>query len=146
MSSFKTLGCVAALAFALVSGCATKPPITQEQLASLNYGSPPENYESIVRDAARERLKDPDSAQFKFGQRPFRAFLELNDGLWGGYIVCFEVNAKNAYGGYVGYVLSYAAINDGRVKQVMLGGTDAFDMQIIQPICSGRQTLIGGPY
>ena len=46
------------------------------------------------QDAAKKGLKDPDSAKFQN--------LRIAD-FDGGKVVCGEINAKNGYGGYVGY-------------------------------------------
>jgi len=45
-------------------------------------------------DAVRERLKDPDSAQFK------EVFFNNKGGI---HAVCGQINSKNSYGGYSGY-------------------------------------------
>lgn len=49
---------------------------------------------AAAQDAAKEGLKDPDSAKFQN--------LRIAD-FDGGKVVCGEINAKNSYGGYVGY-------------------------------------------
>ncbi len=50
----------------------------------------------LSKDAVRGRLKDPRSAQFR--NVIFHAYQEKTP------VVCGEVNAKNAFGGYSGYV------------------------------------------
>ena len=47
-----------------------------------------------AQDAAKKTLKDPDSAKFKN--------IRMMD-YDGGKVLCGEINAKNSYGGYVGY-------------------------------------------
>lgn len=60
----------------------------------------------LVRDSVTKYLKDPDSAKFR-NERVFRTkvrhrkFGEVIDST--GIYVCGEVNAKNSFGGYVGY-------------------------------------------
>ena len=49
---------------------------------------------TAAQDAAKKGLKDPDSAKFQN--------LRIAD-FDGGKVVCGEINAKNSYGGYVGY-------------------------------------------
>ena len=49
---------------------------------------------AAAQDAAKKGLKDPDSAKFQN--------LRIAD-FDGGKVVCGEINAKNSYGGYVGY-------------------------------------------
>jgi hypothetical protein len=54
--------------------------------------TPEERFVERVEDNIRRGMKDPDSVQFKTG------FVDLKR-----EIACGEVNAKNAYGGYVGF-------------------------------------------
>lgn len=56
------------------------------------YG--PEKVKEKVLEAVRNRLKDPASAQFRDVRLVEFSF---------GQVVCGEVNAKNAFGGYVGF-------------------------------------------
>lgn len=58
-----------------------------------------------VADAVRETLKDPDSANFKWLAVPAT---EIETDV-GGVFYCGLVNAKNSYGGYVGFQ-PYAAM------------------------------------
>jgi hypothetical protein len=54
----------------------------------------------IIANAYGARLKDPASAQYRW------AALPLTDNLKGGKLAyCFQVNAKNSYGGYTGFKL-----------------------------------------
>ena len=52
-----------------------------------------------VKAAARHDLRDPGSAQFRD--------MSVKITPSGGKIVCGEINAKNAYGGYIGFVPFY---------------------------------------
>ena len=49
---------------------------------------------AAAQDAAKKTLKDPDSAKFQN--------IRMMD-YDGGKVLCGEINAKNSYGGYVGY-------------------------------------------
>ena len=64
---------LAAVSIAVVSlaGCQSPPP-TREEMAALDYGPRPENYEQIVQDYLRTALVAPEFAivQFKAGPRP----------------------------------------------------------------------------
>jgi hypothetical protein len=51
-------------------------------------------YIDLNKDQVKERLKDPDSAQFR------DVFVSNTGGL---PVVCGEVNAKNSFGGYGGF-------------------------------------------
>lgn len=84
---------------------------------------PPANFEEAIRAHMMQTLFDPFTAQYQFG-RPYRAY--ANNGLvyggeviWNGWAVDFQVNAKNRFGGYVGYT-PYVAVFDGdTVRRVL---------------------------
>jgi hypothetical protein len=97
MLSKKHLIFVAAL---LLGGCAGIDQVGPE------VPLPPAAQQSVAR-AVADQMKDPNSAQF----RNWHAF-ESQMGL----IVCGEVNARNSYGGYVGFTHFVAhAAPDGRL-------------------------------
>jgi hypothetical protein len=89
--------------FAVLSGCATQP--TPEELANIDYGSPPSNYEQQIRHYFEARLFDPYSAHYDF-QQPTQTWVKApplrGGGLKAGWLVRVGVNAKNRMGGYVG--------------------------------------------
>lgn len=88
----------------LLAGCAfQKPP----PYADYGQRVTPDQYEQIPYYMA-SRLKDPDSAKYRYLHAPIKAY--VNDGLirggevvFVGWLVPFEVNAKNSYGGYTGW-------------------------------------------
>jgi hypothetical protein len=57
---------------------------------------------TAAQESVRKKLKDPDSAKFQNTR-----ITDYN----GGRVVCGEVNAKNIYGGYVGYNVFVAGIS-----------------------------------
>lgn len=65
---------------------------------------------SLGEGVARDSLKDPNSAQFK------SIYVSSTDD--SGF-VCGKINAKNGYGGYVGFKNYYVYISesDGKVKE-----------------------------
>ena len=72
-----------------------------------SLGDPPAGYEETIKRHFENTLKDPESARYKFG-KPIKAY--ANNGIvyggniaWWGYMVDVEVNAKNSFGGYVGF-------------------------------------------
>ena len=80
---------------------------------------------TAAQDAAKKGLKDPDSAKFQN--------LRIAD-FDGGKVVCGEINAKNSYGGYVGYKrfvagTSVATIYDTSSKYPDIN--DAFNAGIV---------------
>lgn len=62
-----------------------------------------------AKKAVLEGLKDPDSA--KFNNVRLVKYLE-------GSVVCGEINAKNSYGGYVGYRQFVGGIDDASIIKI----------------------------
>lgn len=86
---------------AFLSGCGDPPPDPLIQRAE---------------DAVRAQLKDPDSSEFRNVSR-----------CGTGQAATGDVNAKNGFGGYVGYVHFYYADGDaGLVDDGSLPGTEAW--------------------
>lgn len=102
---------------AFFAGCATP---SQEDLARADYGPYPSDYESIVKRHLSNSLKDPDSAQYRFLNTPKSGWNGLG-GVKYGWIVCAQVNAKNSYGGYVGFRPAYFMIKNGLVIDATVG-------------------------
>ena len=98
------------IAAALLAGCSQ--PLTREQIAALDYGPRPQDYEKIVRDYLRPRLSEPDFAliEFKAGPAPLTAVSEREYG----WAVCVLVNDKNPRGAYEGYYPVVIYIRAGR--------------------------------
>jgi hypothetical protein len=125
------LGCIA-LCLALAS-CAT-----QQQRANLDLklGQPPSDAAAAqaINDTLARALKDPDSLkQFRIRSGPTR--ISWYQGLLAGgdfdvgWLYCFEYNAKNSYGGYVGLkvdglALRTATNGDAYVVPVNWGTAD----------------------
>lgn len=89
----------------VIQGCASQ--FAKPSMAVEAWGPPPDNYETIVKRHFDSFLLDGESARFKF-QTPVRGY--ANQGLvhgggvrWTGYWVRVDVNAKNSFGGYVGW-------------------------------------------
>ena len=83
----------------------------------------PATAQNIVAQAVRDQMKDPNSVEF----RNWHAFESQN-----GLLICGEVNAKNSFGGYVGFTHFVAhASPDGRLltspatSSLSGGGPDA---------------------
>src|SRR3989344_3264916 len=88
----------------LITACASA---FQRPDPAADYGSMPQAYEEAIKTHFEQILKDPESARYRFG-RPIKAY--ANEGLayggkiaWIGYLVDVQVNAKNSFGGYVGF-------------------------------------------
>lgn len=100
-------------------GCASAPSPSEKLVIEAGDIPTLEASEVAVRAHLAETLKDPDSIkQFKVTSGP--AYLTWYRGLvYGGgydaaYLVCFEYNAKNSYGGYVGVKTDGYAVRKSR--------------------------------
>lgn len=104
----------------LLAGCAA-PQLSQTELANADYGRQATATEctSIAEDYIKATLKDPFSAQFVHGRACYKGALKrslMQGGSWVfGYLQEGTVNAKNSYGGYVGFRSYKALIRDGIV-------------------------------
>lgn len=97
--------------------------------------APPRNLAPVekaaIKAAVEEKLKDPFSAQFKWGQ-------------WNGSAYyCGTVNAKNSFGGYIGFVpfLALVAFAEGKVAGppfIMLADADpnSVDSRVVREQCA----------
>lgn len=89
-----------------------------EQIASANYGTPPDasKVEAAIRAWADDYLKDPSSLQIRRVSDPHKGWVSecVVPGIppytscesrmfYFGHVVKAEINAKNAYGGYTGF-------------------------------------------
>jgi len=103
----------------IMAGCAP-PKMTWEQKESECGPVPSMSQAESAVDAwvQRSGLKDPSSAMVRdiqIGQCGGIQNGILNGGEWRyGWIIVFDVNAKNSYGGYTGYKRRYIIWNAGR--------------------------------
>ncbi|MEA3192696.1 MAG: hypothetical protein QOD26_1029 [Betaproteobacteria bacterium] len=82
----------------------------------------------------RAILRDPESARYEFLNRPKTGWNGIG-GLKFGHVVCARINGKNAYGGYVGYRISYFMIKNGRVIDAV-HGDGSYGDSMVQGRCS----------
>ena len=115
----------------ILSGCVSS---YQRPEPGADYGIPPVNYEQTIKEHFESVLKDPESAIYRFGQ-PIKAY--ENEGLffggkliWLGYLVDVEVNAKNSFGGYVGYKPYIFLFNGNQIYKYYKCFTDYEDIEI----------------
>lgn len=109
------------IAIAALSGCgiasASKRNRILKTATAADFGPPPPaNHQAVEMALIRERLKDPDSAKFQFGQVMREAIqpkLASPDAVpvW---VSGWKVNAKNSYGGYNGFEPWAVAWKNGR--------------------------------
>ncbi|MEQ3679233.1 hypothetical protein [Pseudophaeobacter sp.] len=86
---------VALAAITLTSACAGIPTITHTERLTLSN-----TQINTIKQTAARGLKDPDSAKFRNIRKLKNSY---SDGT-AATLVCGEVNAKNSYGAYVGYM------------------------------------------
>lgn len=100
------IGRVAVLAALGLPGCQS-PPLTGEQIAALDYGPRPQNYEKIVRDYLHDRLNDPGFAviEFRAGPSPLYQRETLSRERQHGWAVCITVNERDPGGVYLEYLM-----------------------------------------
>jgi hypothetical protein len=115
---------VCALTVALA---ACKAPPTKEEMASVDYGPRPDDYEQIVRDYFKTRLADPASAVIEFKAGPKMLYQQgtlLRNGDWG-WGVCVEVREKTPERGYGrAYPMAFY-LRNGKVETVNGGNDDS---------------------
>ena len=94
---------------------------TKAELARADHGPYPESYKEILLQDLERHLIDPDSLKdFRVIEPPRKSYLRGKDGNWiYGYEVTLGYNAKNRYGGYVGWKEQKALLRDGRVLGMM---------------------------
>ena len=95
-----------------VASCGARTTDPSEQNTSTYEPSYPADYETQIKKHLLARLKDPDSVQGltvtepKIGLLNYGAFRKGPEGKTFGnrhYYACVKYNAKNSFGGYVGY-------------------------------------------
>ncbi|MDU3157624.1 MAG: hypothetical protein E7B34_18535 [Hafnia alvei] len=100
----------------LLVGCVN--PMTKGEVNNAVYQPLPENYQQRIKDIVLIALKDPDSAKFHFFD-PKKSYSASSKHF--AYVVPVGVNAKNSYGGYTGFQMSYYVYYEGRFKDVTDG-------------------------
>lgn len=100
----------------LLAACQSAP-LSLEQIAALDYGPQPEDYERIVREYLSTRLEEPRFAlvEFKAGPKPlYQAEALLREREYG-WAVCVMINDKNERGAYKGFYPMVIYIRNSRV-------------------------------
>jgi hypothetical protein len=113
-----------------LSGCVTAP--TPREIAAADYGSPPTDHKSQIKNYFSKVLKDPESARYGEFTEPRkgyarvegRALISPDGGAWlptnvFGYEVSVQVNAKNSYGAYTGFERYLFLFRNGKIVHVM---------------------------
>jgi len=122
---------VIVLAILLLNGCGSRDYGTAAVKESAVFGQPytlTATERRAVEDGVRKRLKDPLSAIF--------SELVARRGERGEIAVCGHVNAKNAYGGYVGRQPFRGTLMAGPPPVFSASTVDDIGDDVIAEICS----------
>jgi hypothetical protein len=94
-----------AILILILTGCTTMPVPN----AAADYGAPPTNYVVAVHAYFDSTMKDPTSVQYRDISQPTKGYVAHGGGVLAskyvtyGWDVKATINAKNSYGGYVGF-------------------------------------------
>ena len=80
-----------------------------------SYGPYPTNYKEIVTKWLETQLLDPNSARIEWTEEPKPADLGKDGQHLYGYLVHFNVNARNRFGAFTGKQKHGVLIRDGKV-------------------------------
>lgn len=107
----------------LLAGCASVEVPDAAQLARADFGPYPTAYEATVKAHYVATLKDPDAVLYRSISAPKKQWLgdRLNPAGTYAYLVCATFNAKNAFGGYVGYKTDAFLLRGGSIVRVLEG-------------------------
>lgn len=101
----------------LLSGCAATPKFDP---AKLDYGPEPKDPLEIVSHFEKRIAADPDAIKVRLDRKvtPFFTYNKFTgENPVPGWAVCYSVNGKNVYGGYVGFQRRFALIKDDAIIQ-----------------------------
>lgn len=76
--------------------------------------------EQLIRAELHSYLKDPESAQLRLTRGPVLTRVDAGEGAYSGWLVCADVNAKNSYGGYIGFERYLFVIDPASAKVAIL--------------------------
>jgi len=113
------------LAALALAACET-PPVTKDELASVDYGPKPASWQDEVKSYLKIRLTDPTAAIIESRSEPKQLYqrrTEVRDRQWG-WAVCVWVNDKNRSGAYDGYYPMTLFIRNEKIVAVNNGPDD----------------------
>ena len=101
------------------ASCASVSPPSQLEIQGVlnDAGEQPDNYQDILKSMWNDRLIDPYSAKYEFGN-PEHGWIKnrsTSHQIRGAWIVIYSVNAKNKLGGYTGKEKHIVFFNNGRI-------------------------------
>jgi hypothetical protein len=111
-------------------------PPTPSEVASIGYGSTlPANYKAVVQDYLNTHLKDPFSAVLLWRYAPVQGWIRTapmeGSQLIMGWKIVVDVNAKNGYGAYTGYVPYLFMLRNGAVV-FEVSGEDQVNSRLLE--------------
>ena len=109
----------------LLAACQSAP-LSPEEIAKLDYGPPPVDYEKIVRAYLSTKLQEPLFAlvEFKAGPKQLYQKDAILQSRQYGWAVCVMINDKNLRGAYEGFYPMVIYIRDGKVVAENGGGLE----------------------
>ena len=103
----------------MLSGCASMSRHNIQDWSKINAGPKPdiEEVKSLIKESVKYSLFDSESAQFREWSSFFKGLEGWSkaspiSGVWD---ICYEVNAKNKFGGYTGFKSFRAYVRNGKV-------------------------------
>lgn len=94
----------------------------KEEMDAADFGPIPIDYEIAIKKWIKDNLRDPFSAQIEEIGQPKKGWwgqlggLAVARDIKYGWVVTANINAKNAYGGYVGFKKYWFYFRDGEIK------------------------------
>jgi hypothetical protein len=94
----------------------------KEEMDAADFGLAPTDYEVAIKKWMKDNLRDPLSAQIDEIGQPEKSWWGQLGGLAAardiryGWVVMAKINAKNAYGGYIGFKKYWFYFRDGEIK------------------------------
>jgi hypothetical protein len=131
INKFSRHGLEVSVLLLFLAGCASAP--TQEELSNANYGRDMtvEECRSVAEQVIAYSLKDPTSAQFRHGicrQGYWSSVPILGMSVAFGWTQEGQVNAKNSFGGYVGFRPYQVLMRDGEAVRYCVADADGLCM------------------
>lgn len=110
------------LATLLVS-CSLPTPYqpNAEEIKSADYGAYPSDYKKIIKRHLQPRLKDPETARYRFTRKPrkIHSTAYSKEDVRYYYQVPVAVNGMNSYGNYTGESIYVYDIKNGKILTMM---------------------------
>ena len=104
----------------ILTGCVSTP--SHSQLSHLDYGSPPQDYETTIKQYFDGVLIDPHTAYYNFDS-PYKFWYNdksfIGGQLYAGYMVRVDVSSKNKFGGYKEEETYGFIMKDGQIIRVL---------------------------